>query len=128
MPGHNVVRRHRFLPSCRMSRDEISILSFQILAKAVRGTKMLVPKAAKMLLDADSSGFVSTSVTPTHKASEPAIAKFEERLTLMVEAVVDYSIIMLDPKGLIASWNSGARRLKGYGPDDHRTTLFGLLS
>ena len=33
---------------------------------------------------------------------------------LMVEAVQDYAIFMLDPDGYVASWNTGAERIKGY--------------
>ena len=33
---------------------------------------------------------------------------------LMVDAVRDYAIFMLDPNGYVASWNGGAERLKGY--------------
>lgn len=33
---------------------------------------------------------------------------------LMVEAVRDYAIFMLDPNGYVASWNAGAERIKGY--------------
>jgi PAS domain S-box-containing protein len=36
------------------------------------------------------------------------------RYRLLVEAVVDYAIYMLDRDGLITSWNNGARRFKGY--------------
>jgi PAS domain S-box-containing protein len=32
----------------------------------------------------------------------------------MVEAVRDYAIFMLDPHGYVASWNTGAERIKGY--------------
>jgi PAS domain S-box-containing protein len=38
----------------------------------------------------------------------------EGRLQLLVEAVVDYGIFVLDPDGRIVSWNTGAQRLKGY--------------
>lgn len=37
-----------------------------------------------------------------------------EMLSLLIEAVNDYAIFALDPNGIILSWNSGARRLKGY--------------
>src|SRR3954471_6690477 len=37
---------------------------------------------------------------------------------LMVEAVRDYAIFMLDPKGHVASWNRGAERIKGYTADE----------
>jgi PAS domain S-box-containing protein len=37
-----------------------------------------------------------------------------ERFRLLVEAVTDYAIYMLDPTGHVASWNAGAERAKGY--------------
>lgn len=37
-----------------------------------------------------------------------------DRFRLLVEAVQDYGIFMLDPTGIVLSWNSGAARLKGY--------------
>ena len=36
------------------------------------------------------------------------------RYRLLINAVTDYAIYMLDPNGRITSWNPGARRLKGY--------------
>lgn len=33
---------------------------------------------------------------------------------LLVEAVSDYAIFLLDPGGVIRSWNTGARKIKGY--------------
>ena len=38
----------------------------------------------------------------------------EQRLQLLIEAVTDYGIFMLDPEGHIMSWNSGAQKLKGW--------------
>ncbi|QHA82687.1 PAS domain S-box protein [Pseudomonas mediterranea] len=38
----------------------------------------------------------------------------EQRFRLLIDAVVDYAIYMTDPAGIITSWNSGARRFKGY--------------
>jgi len=38
----------------------------------------------------------------------------EERFRLLVEAVQDYAIFMLDPDGHVVSWNNGAQRIKGY--------------
>lgn len=37
-----------------------------------------------------------------------------EMFSLLIEAVSDYAIFALDPDGYILSWNTGARRLKGY--------------
>ena len=46
------------------------------------------------------------------------LRRSEERFQLLVESVIDYAIFMLDPDGIIVSWNTGARRLKGY--DEHQ--------
>ncbi|WIG53647.1 MAG: Two-component system sensor histidine kinase/response regulator hybrid [Afipia sp.] len=50
--------------------------------------------------------------------------RFEDALTpegryrLLVEAVTDYAIYMLDPEGRVTSWNAGAQRFKGYTHDE----------
>ena len=38
----------------------------------------------------------------------------EGRYRLLVEAVTDYAIYLLDPSGIITTWNPGAERIKGY--------------
>jgi PAS domain S-box-containing protein len=48
------------------------------------------------------------------KNAEEQLRQSEERFRLMVDGVIDYAIYMLDVDGLITSWNSGARRIKGY--------------
>jgi PAS domain S-box-containing protein len=42
----------------------------------------------------------------------------EQRFRLLVRAVTDYAIYMLDPDGRIATWNLGAERFKGYTRDE----------
>jgi PAS domain S-box-containing protein len=37
---------------------------------------------------------------------------------MMLDAVRDYAIFMLDPDGHVASWNKGAQRIKGYTADE----------
>lgn len=34
---------------------------------------------------------------------------------LLVSAITDYAVYMLDPAGIVTSWNPGAQRFKGYG-------------
>ena len=38
----------------------------------------------------------------------------EDRYRLLIDSITDYAIYMLDPSGIVTSWNPGARRFKGY--------------
>jgi PAS domain S-box-containing protein len=40
------------------------------------------------------------------------------RFELLVQSVTDYAIYMLDPQGIVTSWNAGAERFKGYRPHE----------
>lgn len=40
----------------------------------------------------------------------------ERSFRLLVEGVADYALYMLDPNGIITSWNIGGERIKGYTP------------
>ena len=40
------------------------------------------------------------------------------RLELLIDAIVDYAIYIIDIDGTVRSWNSGAERLKGYAPGE----------
>lgn len=42
----------------------------------------------------------------------------QDRYRLLIESIVDYAIYMIDQDGHVASWNPGARRLKGYEADE----------
>ncbi len=50
-------------------------------------------------------------------AQEDALAA-EVRFHHLVDAVTDYAIFMLDPTGHVTTWNSGARKTKGYDTDE----------
>lgn len=71
----------------------------------------------------DSSGralylFLQVQDVTAERAAAEELRRSEERFRLLVEAVEDYAIFMLDPDGHIASWNSGAQRSKGYAADE----------
>jgi PAS domain S-box-containing protein len=38
----------------------------------------------------------------------------DERYRLLVDAITDYAVYMLDVDGRVASWNAGAQKIKGY--------------
>ena len=62
------------------------------------------------------SGIISAlqSKTQQLRLNQQIIRDKEERYRLLVDAVEDYAIYMLDLNGYIVSWNKGAERLKGY--------------
>ena len=49
---------------------------------------------------------------------EEALRRSEERLRLMIEAVSEYALFMIDPRGFVSSWNSGAERILDYRAED----------
>ena len=50
------------------------------------------------------------------RAAEVDLRVTEESFRLLVAAVGEYAIYMLDVEGKVASWNAGAQRIKGYAP------------
>ncbi len=47
-----------------------------------------------------------------------ALEQSQTQFRLLVQGVTDYAIYMLDPQGIVASWNAGAQRIKGYAPEE----------
>jgi PAS domain S-box-containing protein len=52
------------------------------------------------------------------KQPAEALQESELHFRLLVDAVADYAIYMLDPNGLVSTWNRGAQRIKGYSQDE----------
>ncbi len=51
----------------------------------------------------------------------------DHRYRLLVEAVQDYAIFMLDLSGNVTSWNPGAQRAKGYSAEEITGRHFSLF-
>lgn len=52
------------------------------------------------------------------KLMEDSLRHSEERFRLLVDGVQDHAIFMLDPAGIVTTWNKGAERLKGYKAEE----------
>jgi PAS domain S-box-containing protein len=64
-------------------------------------------------------GFAKVTRDLTHRREhEEGMRQSEERFRLLVEGVSDYAIFMLDVDGRVATWNTGAGRIKGYSAEE----------
>jgi PAS domain S-box-containing protein len=55
-------------------------------------------------------------VSPVRRNGAPKenLGQVEDSYKLLIEAVQEYAIFLLDPDGIVVSWNAGAERIKGY--------------
>jgi len=66
-------------------------------------------------------------MTIDRSRSERDLFDDERSFRLLVQGVTDYAIYMLDPNGVIANWNSGAERIKGYSAREVVGRHFGMF-
>ncbi len=81
------------------------------------GTKLWANVIITPLIEKNGelSGFAKVTRDLTEKKLAEEDLKKSERLSRrMFEGVKDYALITLDPEGKVATWNEGARRIKGY--------------
>jgi len=64
-------------------------------------------------------GFAKVTRDMTERRREQTrLLESERRFRHLVEAVVDYAIFQLDTEGIVATWNTGAERIKGYTAEE----------
>ncbi len=56
---------------------------------------------------------ITRNITERRSAQE-RLRESERQFRLLVSGVMDYAIYMLDPNGVIISWNAGAEKIKGF--------------
>jgi len=52
------------------------------------------------------------------KKKQRDLFESERNFRLLIEGVTDYALYMLDPDGIVTSWNVGGERIKGYSPQE----------
>jgi PAS domain S-box-containing protein len=61
---------------------------------------------------------VSAKIATAPNVAEEALWDSEEKYRILLDEVQDYAIFMLDPQGMVVSWNASAERIKGYIADE----------
>lgn len=63
---------------------------------------------------------VANKTPRSRQAGPPAkvLPGVEDPFRLLVDSVNDYAIMLLDPRGQVASWNPGAERINGFKAED----------
>jgi PAS domain S-box-containing protein len=72
-------------------------------------------------------GNASAKVAEAPNSADEALRHSEEKYRMLLDEIQDYAIFMLDPQGVVASWNAGAERIKGYKADEivgHNFSVF----
>ena len=78
---------------------------------------VLLASVAGLLVAALSGRLVQSNFVARARA-ESAVRDGEEFHRSLIAGVQDYAIFLLDPHGVVVSWNAGAERIKGYGADE----------
>jgi len=81
------------------------------------GTRFWANVVITALRGADGSlvgfGKVTRDLTDARRQQEE-LRQSEEQFRLLVESVKDYALFMLDPTGIVRTWNAGAAAIHGY--------------
>src|SRR5258708_21413970 len=56
--------------------------------------------------------------TTARRQQELLLKQGEERFRLLISGVKDYAIFMLNPHGIVQTWNAGAAHIKGYSVEE----------
>jgi PAS domain S-box-containing protein len=87
--------------------------------RRVRQAKTIVVLASVAgLLVAVLSGRLVQSSFVARERAESAFRDGEELHRSLIAGVQDYAIFLLDPQGVVVSWNVGAERIKGYRAEE----------
>lgn len=115
---NKLTEEHHFFLLCAYPvtgfSDETHIESFLQMCREHSG---VVPNEDKVNSSSEEIQFRSLArlqLKAQMLEKELALHRSEQRFQLLVEAVRDYAIFMLDPEGNVTSWNRGAERIKGY--------------
>lgn len=131
--SHEIIGSHfsRFYPPDAIERNwpehELQVASmdgrFEDEGWRLRkdGTRFWANVVITALRDAEGTLIGFSKITrdlSERRRQEEMQRRSEERFRLLVEAVRDYALFVLDPRGFVSSWNAGAERIHGWRSDE----------
>jgi PAS domain S-box-containing protein len=115
---NKLAEEHHFFLLCAYPVTDFSDAShIEPFLEMCRQHSSVVPSESTFASSSEESPFRSLAQLQLRAQmleKELALHRSEQRFQLLVDAVRDYAIFMLDPEGHVASWNQGAERIKGY--------------
>lgn len=119
LAGLNTIGEHLY-SSFKKSRDNQARIDalINLLLKYTRGdfSERAPYSSNRDEIDAIAAGL--NSMVEEIEISSEELRKSKDLYHNMIDGVVDYAIILLDPNGVIANWNMGAEKLKGYAAEE----------
>lgn len=106
---------HDFAASADAARPRSMGVQREIIGQRKDGSEFPAEASIVKLIQSDQTTYtIMLRDISERKRVEDALREAEARYRLLVDSVQDYAIFMLDSTGQVASWNSGAERIKGY--------------
>jgi len=105
----------------RLQMDEGRLLTSREAAntasrKLLKGTIFTILALSLTLLCA--SVYIILYNFNRRKKAEKGLRESRDLLGLLIDNVTDFAIFMIDPEGIVLSWNRGAEQIKGYRQEE----------
>ena len=98
-------------------KDRLNVLSDVLLKYAVMDFSQKMPLSEHGdEIDAIAAGVNSLVEELEYKMQK--LKESEKRFRLLIEDVKDYAIFLIDPQGIVMSWNKGAENIHGYAASE----------
>jgi len=100
-----------------MENEELRLLALRNAETTRRvgwSKATLIFGAVLGMLIVAAAGWSAQRGSSRDELAKEAFRESEERYRMLLDGVQDYAIFMLDARGQIVSWNTGAERIKGY--------------
>lgn len=113
LPSHSSVSGHS--PSQRIRLATLAVVTKE---QGSLGVSLINLSALAGLLIAIGVGWkTARKGFASRERAAGALRACDDKYRTLLDAIRDYAVFMLDPKGKVVSWNAGAERIKGYTAD-----------